>query len=190
MIRALSVLSLLLACGCATASEQTSSAEPTQNALGGPITGTANAYALALLPGDLARGSGTGLGWSGSKSGAKKKSSEPLPSYAEAMLKPADLGDLTNEGDEEHLRADTIADVMNSHVNDIFNGCVLREMKSTKLNRIAIQMVISGKGKVAGATTKPGSKPFQRCVARKLIAVRFPKFSAPRMGAEYAFRIE
>ncbi|MFW2388790.1 MAG: hypothetical protein ACN4G0_10665 [Polyangiales bacterium] len=190
MTRSLGILTLLVVCACATTSEQTPSAEPAGNAVRGPIIGTANTYALALPPGDLARGSGTGLGWSGSKSGAKKKSSEPLPSYAEAMLKPADLGDLTNEGGEEHLRADTVADIMNGHVNDIFNSCVLKEMKTAKVSRVAIQMVISGKGKVAGATTKPGSKPFQRCVARKLLAIRFPTFSAPRMGAEYAFRVE
>jgi hypothetical protein len=51
-------------------------------------------------------------------------------------------------------------------------------------------MVISGKGEVTGATTKPGSKTFQGCVAKKLIAINFPKFSAPRMGADYTFSFE
>ena len=53
-----------------------------------------------------------------------------------------------------------------------------------------VVMVISGEGEVTGATTKPGSKVFQGCVAKKLIAINFPKFSAPRMGAEYTFSFE
>ena len=31
---------------------------------------------------------------------------------------------------------------------------------------------------------------FQGCVAKKLIAINFPKFSAPRMGANYTFSFE
>jgi len=33
-------------------------------------------------------------------------------------------------------------------------------------------------------------KVFQGCVAKKLIAINFPKFAAPRMGAEYRFTFE
>ena len=79
---------------------------------------------------------------------------------------------------------------MNRHVNGIFQGCVLRELKKTPMSSVTIQMVISGKGDVTGATTKPGSKAFQGCVAKKLIAINFPKFSAPRMGADYTFSFE
>lgn len=113
-----------------------------------------------------------------------------LPSYVEAMLEPAELGDLTNDEGQQHLSSTKVSEVMNGHVNDIFQGCVLREIKKTRMNRISIQMVISGKGEITGATTKPGSKTFQLCVAKKLIAINFPKFAAPRMGAEYTFSIE
>jgi hypothetical protein len=113
-----------------------------------------------------------------------------LPSYVEAMLEPAELGDLDNDEGQQHLSSTKVSEVMNRHVNDIFQGCVLREIKKTRMNRISIEMVIPGKGEITGATTKPGSKNFQLRVAKKLIAINFPKFAAPRMGAEYTFSIE
>lgn len=119
-----------------------------------------------------------------------KKSNEPLPSYVEAMLKPAELGDLTLEGGEKHLSSEEVTNVMNDNVNDIFEGCVLAEIKRNDLSRVNIKMVISGKGKITGATTKPGTKTFQRCVAKKLLKIEFPTFAAVRMGAEYGFRLE
>ena len=147
----------------------------------------AKVYALALPPQGSASGGDTALGFTASKA---KRAKGELPSYVEAMLEPAELGDLSNDEGQQHLSSTKVSDVMNSHVNDIFQGCVLREIKKTRMSRISIQMVISGKGEITGATTKPGSKPFQDCVNRKLIAINFPKFSAPRMGAEYTFSIE
>jgi hypothetical protein len=108
----------------------------------------------------------------------------------QAMLEPAELGDLDNDEGQAHLSSAKVSEIMNRHVNKIFQGCVLKELKKTRMSRVSIQMVISGKGEITGATTKPGSKSFQGCVNKKLIAINFPKFAAPRMGAEYTFSFE
>jgi len=173
--------------GCATSSSSTASPEPLAKMPNAAVPGTAKVYALALPPPGSASGGNTGLGFAASKA---KRAKGELPSYAEAMLEPAELGDLTNDEGQQHLSSMKVSDIMSRHVNEIFQGCVLREIKKTRMSRVSIQMVISGKGEVTGATTKPGSKPFQICVSRKLIAINFPKFSAPRMGAEYTFSFE
>lgn len=177
----------IAASGCATGSTSTAELEPLAAMPNGVVPGTARVYALALPPQGSASGGGTALGFTASKA---RRAKGELPSYVEAMLEPAELGDLTNDEGQQHLSSTKVSDVMNDHVNDIFQGCVLREIKKTRMSRISIQMVISGKGQITGATTKPGSKPFQTCVNRKLIAINFPKFSAPRMGAEYSFSFE
>ena len=149
--------------------------------------GTAKAYALALPPEGKASGGNAGLGYASARA---MRAKGQLPSYVQAMLEPAELGDLDNDEGQAHLSSTKVSEVMNRHVNKIFQGCVLRELKKTRMSRVSIQMVISGKGEVTGATTKPGSKVFQGCVAKKLIAINFPKFAAPRMGAEYTFSFE
>jgi len=149
--------------------------------------GTAKAYALALPPKGKASGGNTGLGYASSRA---MRAKGQLPSYVQAMLEPAELGDLSNDEGQAHLSSTKISEIMNRHVNGIFKGCVLRELKNTRMSRVTIQMVISGKGEVTGATTKPGSKAFQGCVAKRLIAINFPKFAAPRMGADYTFSFE
>jgi len=173
--------------GCATSSPNSGNPEPLASMPNGAVPGTATVYALALPTPGTASSGDTALGFTASKA---KRAKGELPSYVEAMLEPAELGDLTNDEGQQLLSSTKVSDVMNRHVNDIFQGCVLREIKTTHMSRISIQMVISGKGEITGATTKPGSKPFQVCVNRKLIAINFPKFSAPRMGAEYTFSIE
>lgn len=177
----------IAASGCATGSTSTADPDPVANTPHGALPGSAKVYALALPPRGTASSGDAALGFTASKA---KRAKGELASYVEAMLEPAELGDLTNDEGQQHLSSTKVSDVMNKHVNDIFQGCVLREIKKTRMSRISIQMVISGKGKITGATTKPGSKPFQICVARKLIAINFPKFSAPRMGAEYTFSIQ
>lgn len=151
------------------------------------VQGTAKTYALALPPKGKASGGNAGLGFTSSSA---MRAKGQLPSYVQAMLEPAELGDLSNDEGQAHLSSAAVSEIMNRHVNEIFQGCVLRELKKTRMSRVSIQMVISGKGEVTGATTKPGSKAFQGCVAKKLIAINFPKFAAPRMGAEYKFSFE
>lgn len=186
-VLALGAIFAVTVSGCATTSTNPGETEPGAKIPSAATAGTAKAYALALPPHGTAAGGDTALGFASSKA---KRAKGELPSYVEAMLEPAELGDLDNDEGQEHLSSNRIAEVMNGHVNEIFQGCVLREIKTTRMSRISIQMVISGKGAVTGATTKPGSKSFQHCVNRKLIAINFPKFAGPRMGAEYTFRIE
>lgn len=173
--------------GCATSSSSTGNPERHDKLPTAAVPGTAKVYALALPPQGSASGGEMALGFTASKA---KRAKGELPSYVEAMLEPAELGDLSNDEGQQHLSSTKVSDVMNGHINEIFQGCVLKEIKKTRMSRVSIQMVISGKGEVTGATTKPGSKPFQICVSRKLIAINFPKFSAPRMGAEYSFSFE
>ena len=151
------------------------------------VPGSAKAYALAAPPQGKASGGSGGLGYAAAR---EMRAKGKLPSYVQAMLEPAELGDLDNDEGQAHLSSAKVTEVMNKHVNGIFQRCVLPELKKTRMSKVSIQMVISGKGLVTGATTKPGSKPFQGCVARKLIAINFPKFAAPRMGAEYTFSFE
>ncbi len=177
----------LAAFGWLTASSNTSHAAPgaeTPRLVG---AGTAKAYALALPPEGKASGGNAGLGFA--KAEAMRAKGQ-LPSYVQAMLEPAELGDLDNDEGQAHLSSAKVSEIMNRHVNKIFQGCVLKELKKTRMSRVSIQMVISGKGEITGATTKPGSKVFQGCVNKKLIAINFPKFAAPRMGAEYTFSFE
>jgi hypothetical protein len=177
----------LVGVGCAGNSTNTGHSEPLAKLPNGAIPGSAKVYALALPPQGSASGGATALGFTSSTA---MRAKGQLPSYVEAMLEPAELGDLSNDEGQQLLSSTEVSNIMNQHVNDIFQGCVLREIKNTRMSRISIQMVISGKGEITGATTKPGSKTFQHCVNRKLIAINFPKFSAPRMGAEYTFSIE
>ncbi len=151
------------------------------------VPGTAKAYALALPPKGMASGGDTGLGFASAKA---MRAKGRLPSYVQAMLEPAELGDLDNDEGQAHLSSAKVSEIMNRNVNGIFQACVLRELKKTRMSRVSIQMVISGEGDVTGATTKPGSKAFQGCVAKKLITIDFPRFSAPRMGAEYTFSFD
>ena len=177
----------LVAVGGLVTSSNPSQAQPGAEAPRIVGAGTAKAYALALPPQGKASGGNAGLGFASAKA---MRAKGQLPSYVQAMLEPAELGDLSNDEGQAHLSSAKVSEVMNRHVNGIFQGCVLRELKKTRMSRVSIQMVISGKGEVTGATTKPGSKAFQGCVAKKLIAINFPKFAAPRMGAEYNFSFE
>jgi hypothetical protein len=177
----------IAAFGGLTTSSSTSHADSGAKTPSVVVPGTAKAYALALPPKGKASGGNAGLGFASAKA---MRAKGQLPSYVQAMLEPAELGDLDNDEGQAHLSSTKVSEIMNRHVNGIFQGCVLRELKKTRMSRVSIQMVISGKGEVTGATTKPGSKAFQGCVAKKLIAINFPKFSAPRMGAEYTFSFE
>lgn len=173
--------------GVLTATSSTTRADSSESTPSLVIPGTAKTYALALPPTGRASGGNAGLGYTSARA---MRAKGQLPSYVQAMLEPAELGDASADGGETHLSSTRVTEVMNRHVNRIFNGCVLRELKKTPMSRVTIQMVIAGHGKIMGATTKPGSKAFQGCVAKKLLAINFPKFSAPRMGADYSFSFE
>ncbi|MFW6067423.1 MAG: protein kinase domain-containing protein, partial [Myxococcota bacterium] len=111
-------------------------------------------------------------------------------SYEQAMNEAVEMGDVKSGGGEQQLSPSTVAQVMNKHVNKFF-GCVSQELRGGgSLGKVQIDLAIAGSGKVLGASVRPGSSSFQSCVAAKARSVRFPSFSAPRMGARYSFSVD
>ncbi|MFW5876753.1 MAG: hypothetical protein ACOCXM_08450, partial [Myxococcota bacterium] len=111
-------------------------------------------------------------------------------SYEEAMNQAVEMGDINSAGGQKQLSSGTVASVMDKHINKFF-GCVSQELrKGEKLGKVQIDLAIEGSGKVLGASAQPGSSEFQSCIAAKARAVKFPSFSAPRMGARYSFSVE
>jgi hypothetical protein len=102
-------------------------------------------------------------------------------SYEDAMMQAVDLGSATGGG-EQQLSPATVAGVMNKNLNHIANACVKGSVGTVK-----IDMAIAGSGQVLGVSVNGGDSGVQRCVADQVRRVRFPSFSAPRMGARFTF---
>lgn len=108
-------------------------------------------------------------------------------SYEDAMNEVVDIGDATGSGGEARLSPAQVAGVMNGHIDSFF-GCVSAELRGGRsLGRVRIDMAIGGSGAVMGSSVRAGSPEFQRCVQGRVAAIRFPSFSAPRMGASFSF---
>jgi eukaryotic-like serine/threonine-protein kinase len=111
-------------------------------------------------------------------------------SYEDAMNQAVELGDVNSGGGEQQLSPSTVASVMNKHINKFFT-CVSQELRSGgQLGKVQIDLAIAGSGQVLGASARTGSASFQSCIAAKARSVRFPSFSAPRMGARYSFSVD
>ena len=113
-----------------------------------------------------------------------------FPSFAEAMLAPIYLGSLELQGDEAELSSSEVRRTLNGHLDKIYSSCISKELKRKPIDRMQMQMVIDRKGSVMGASVRPGTKAFERCVVGIVRRIRFAKFSAPRMAIEYKLRIE
>ena len=105
----------------------------------------------------------------------------PNMSYEDAMMQAIDIGSAA-AGGEQQLSAQTVAGVMNRNLNSIFDGCV-----RGSVGQVKVDIAIAGSGQVLGVSVNAGDAGFQRCVADQVRRVRFPAFSAPRMGARYSF---
>jgi eukaryotic-like serine/threonine-protein kinase len=141
------------------------------------IEGTAG-----VLPEPTGRRRGTG--------GARRGGAGGGLSYEDAMNRAVEMGDLNSAGGEQRLTPATVASVMNKHINKLFT-CVSQELRSGgKLGQVQIDLAIAGSGEVMGASARQGSPAFQSCIASKTSSIRFPSFSAPRMGARYAFSVD
>ena len=84
-----------------------------------------------------------------------------------------------------------INQVMSSKGKAVY-PCIYGELKRDKsLKKVSLKFAIEGStGSVKGVTvTSGGSSEFQKCVASKMKKVKFPKFSAPRMGATFFFNV-
>lgn len=111
-----------------------------------------------------------------------------LISYDEAMQKPVEVGDATEDCAEDQLSDAVIVEEMDRHLNDMYAECVVPEYRrGRKLDTVTIDIAILGDGSVQGATVSPGSAKFKKCIAGIVEDLEFPKFSAPRMGARYQF---
>jgi len=111
-----------------------------------------------------------------------------LISYDEAMHKPVAMGDATNNCPERQLKEDQVVAQIDSRLDQMYRECVVREAKRGKVPRtVTIDIAILGDGSVQGATVSPGSQRFRGCVGSIVETIRFPTFTAPRMGARYQF---
>ena len=106
-------------------------------------------------------------------------------SYEAAMNQAMEMGDATRGGGEKQLSAQEVANVMNKHLQKLYRGCVVPEKSKGLSGTVAIDIAIAGSGKVLGASARSGSASFKKCIASKVKGVKFPSFSAPRMGARY-----
>lgn len=111
-----------------------------------------------------------------------------LISYDEAMQTPVSMGDVTKGCPEKQLSNEQVVAEMDQHLDTMYTRCVVSEHKrGGKLDTVTIDIAILGDGSVQGATVSPGSRRFRRCISGVVEDVRFPTFSAPRMGARYQF---
>lgn len=130
------------------------------------ITGSAG-----ILP--MRRGGGGGARRAGGGGGGGAMS------YEDAMMQAVDIGSAAGGG-EQTLSAQTVAGVMNRQVNQIANAC-------NADGKVTVDMAIAGSGQVVGVSVNAATPAIQSCVADQVRRVRFPSFSAPRMGARYSF---
>lgn len=105
-------------------------------------------------------------------------------SYEDAMNQVVDLGNVAaGGGSMARLTPQQVAGVMNANINRLL-PCVARE---PNVGNVQIDLAIAGSGQVLGASVRNGSPAFQSCVAGRVRQIRFPSFSAPRMGATFRF---
>lgn len=102
-------------------------------------------------------------------------------SYEDAMMQAVDLGSATGGG-EQQLSASAVAGVMNQHLNQLYGACVRGNP-----GKVRIDLALAGSGQVLGVSVDGGDSALQRCVADQVRKIKFPSFSAPRMGARYSF---
>lgn len=103
-------------------------------------------------------------------------------SYEDAMMQAVDLGSSATGGGEQQLTASTVAGVMNQHLNQLYGACVRGNP-----GKVKVDIAIAGSGQVLGVSVSADDGSLQRCVAEQVRRIRFPSFSAPRMGARYSF---
>jgi hypothetical protein len=104
------------------------------------------------------------------------------------MQRPVAIGDATQECPETQLSGDQIVAEMDRHLDAMYRRCVVSESRRGRVpGTVTIDIAILGDGSVQGATVSPGSKRLQGCIGGIVEDIRFPKFTAPRMGARYQF---
>lgn len=126
----------------------------------------------------------------GARAAPPRGGGNSFASYAEAMSRPVEIGDASQNGGEGRLTGGEVASIMNRHLNRFYGKCVLPEVKAGgKPGNVKVDLAIAGSGSVMGATVYGGSTSFQGCMGQQIKTVRFPTFGAPRMGARYSFTV-
>jgi serine/threonine protein kinase len=127
-----------------------------------------------------------GGGGGGSRS---RRSAGGGMSYEQAMHKAVQMN-AAESGGQQRLTSQKVASVMNRHVSK-FTPCVTKELRGGgSIGKVQIDLAIAGSGKVLGASVRQGSASFKKCIERRVRGIKFPTFSAPRMGARYSFSVE
>lgn len=111
-------------------------------------------------------------------------------SYEDAMSRVVDLGSAKGSGSQRRLSTSQVAATMNRRIRSLM-PCVAGEHRGgRRVGSVRIDMAIAGSGEVLGASVRNGSASFQNCIAARVRRIRFPSFSAPRMGATFSFSAE
>ncbi len=110
--------------------------------------------------------------------------------YEDAMQQAVELGDVSQNGGEQQLTTTQIGQVMSRRLA-VFQSCVSSELRTNSaLKTVRMDLAIAGSGSITGVSVKDGSPLFRRCVAAKARSIKFPSFSAPRMGTHYTFHVD
>jgi serine/threonine protein kinase len=127
------------------------------------------------------KGGGSGGGGGGGSAGG----------YDDYMNQAVNLGDVAGNGGQAQLTQNQINAIMSSKGKAIY-PCIYGELKrNPSLKKVSLKFAIEGaSGSVMGVdVTSGGSSEFQSCVAQKMKKIKFPTFSAPRMGATFFFNV-
>lgn len=112
-------------------------------------------------------------------------------SYDDYMNQAVSMGDLSGDGGQTQLSQGQINAVMSSKGKVVY-PCIYGELKRNPgLKKVSLKFAIEGSsGRVKGVTvTSGGSDEFKKCISKKMAKIKFPTFSAPRMGASFYFDV-
>jgi serine/threonine protein kinase len=105
-------------------------------------------------------------------------------SYEDAMNMGVELGSLANSGGQKTLTPGDITNIMDRNVRR-FLPC----MAGAGVKKVAMDIAISGDGRVMGISVAQGDSKLKKCVASKVRSIKFPKSAAPRTAASWYFEL-
>ncbi|MFH1438023.1 MAG: protein kinase [Pseudomonadota bacterium] len=112
-------------------------------------------------------------------------------SYDDYMAQGVEMGNVDSDGGQVQLGQGQINATMSSQGKKLYS-CIYAELRKDKsLKKVSLKFAIEGKtGSVMGVSvTSGGSSELQSCVSSKMKGIKFPTFSAPRMGATFYFNV-
>ena len=112
-------------------------------------------------------------------------------SYDDYMAQGVEMGNVDSDGGQVQLSQGQINATMSKQGKKLYS-CMYAELRRNKsLKKVSLKFAIEGKsGSVKGVSvTSGGSSELQSCISSKMKGIRFPTFSAPRMGATFYFNV-